>query len=67
MVHDQGCAHYWIIDEPDGPMSMGTCKHCGLGQFFKNSFDAVFDSFLRPSQRNVARGQMVAKSCGANT
>ena len=29
--------HHWIIDQPNGPTSIGTCKSCGLTQEFKNS------------------------------
>lgn len=32
------CAHYWIIDPPDGLVSPGTCKLCGEGRTFKNYF-----------------------------
>ncbi|MGI8926481.1 MAG: hypothetical protein ACR2HN_07525 [Tepidiformaceae bacterium] len=28
--------HRWRIDEPNGPMSIGTCKVCGVEKQFKN-------------------------------
>lgn len=29
--------HHWQIEEPNGPLSMGTCVHCGASKEFKNS------------------------------
>ena len=34
---DTDCMHHWLIDQPNGPTSIGTCKICGLTQEFKNS------------------------------
>ena len=34
---DTSCMHHWMIDQPNGPTSMGTCKICGLSQEFNNS------------------------------
>ena len=31
------CRHLWIIDSPNGPVSRGTCKTCGISGEFKNS------------------------------
>ena len=28
--------HRWRIDEPSGPVSVGTCKECGATKEFKN-------------------------------
>jgi predicted methyltransferase MtxX (methanogen marker protein 4) len=28
--------HRWRIDEPNGPMSTGVCKECGVTKTFKN-------------------------------
>ena len=36
-VTESDCMHHWVIDEPNGPTSMGTCKICGLSQEFRNS------------------------------
>jgi len=30
-------AHHWVIDSPDGPTSLGVCKHCGREKEFNNS------------------------------
>ncbi|HJO83831.1 MAG: hypothetical protein QGG34_09150 [SAR202 cluster bacterium] len=34
---ESDCMHYWVIDEPNGPTSAGTCKICGQIQEFRNS------------------------------
>lgn len=31
-----GCAHYWIIESPQGPVSKGLCKYCGAVSEFSN-------------------------------
>ena len=34
---DADCMHHWLIDQPNGPTSMGKCKICGASQEFNNS------------------------------
>lgn len=31
------CRHYWLIESPQGPTSLGRCKHCGAEREFPNS------------------------------
>ena len=31
------CVHYWLIESPNGPTSIGTCKGCGEEREFRNS------------------------------
>ncbi|MBM3957260.1 MAG: hypothetical protein FJ313_04325 [Gemmatimonadetes bacterium] len=31
------CAHFWRIESPNGPMSIGVCAKCGAVQEFANS------------------------------
>ena len=31
------CAHFWMIETPNGPTSQGVCKMCGKEQEFRNS------------------------------
>ena len=33
------CAHHWIIETPDGPISKGKCQLCGEEREFNNSTD----------------------------
>ena len=35
------CPHHWVIDTPNGPTSIGTCKMCGERQEFVNSLGSV--------------------------
>ena len=30
------CRHYWMIDEPSGPVSKGVCQRCNAVREFKN-------------------------------
>lgn len=29
--------HHYIIEQPNGPLSLGTCKHCGAQKMHRNS------------------------------
>jgi len=40
-VKEKDCIHYWIIDFPEGPISTGVCKHCGIEKNFFNSLDNI--------------------------
>ena len=31
------CAHHWLIDRPNGPLSEGVCQRCGERREFANS------------------------------
>ena len=42
------CQHYWIIDVPNGPTSIGRCRKCGTQREFQNIVDAP-DNWLVPS------------------
>jgi len=40
-----GCPHHWIIDTPNGSVSGGRCKRCGITREFRNSSeDLMWDS-----------------------
>ncbi len=34
-----GCTHHWIIDPPNGAVSVGRCRKCGENREFKNSIE----------------------------
>lgn len=39
------CRHHWVIDTPNGAVSGGTCKRCGVDKQFRNSSeDLMWDS-----------------------
>lgn len=40
-VKSKECVHYWIIEPPDGPVSKGQCKYCGIVTEFFNRFEEV--------------------------
>jgi hypothetical protein len=44
---EAGCPHYWLIEPPRGPTSMGICKLCGAIKEFDNQFSVQHG---RPSQ-----------------
>ncbi len=31
------CYHYWLMESPDGSVSRGVCKRCGVEREFYNS------------------------------
>ncbi len=33
------CTHHWIIEKPEGPVSVGKCRMCGEEREFSNSVD----------------------------
>ncbi|MEO8458790.1 MAG: hypothetical protein ABI559_13385 [Chloroflexota bacterium] len=36
VAEDDGCAHHWMIDTPNGESSEGHCKRCGKARAFLN-------------------------------
>lgn len=39
------CRHHWVIDTPNGAVSGGRCKRCGINKEFRNSSeDLMWDS-----------------------
>jgi hypothetical protein len=34
------CRHYWLIEPPNGPTSIGVCKICGATREFDNQLPA---------------------------
>ncbi len=35
-----GCTHHWILESPDGPECLGTCKKCGETRTYSNTYVA---------------------------
>lgn len=31
------CCHHYILEAPNGPLSLGTCKFCGAQKMHRNS------------------------------
>ena len=42
--------HHWIIDEPNGKLSMGICKYCNANQEFANS--QSYSAWLKATNSN---------------
>ena len=40
------CAHHWVIDRPNGPMSDGVCQRCGERREFTNSAEVASMGWL---------------------
>ena len=35
------CRHHWVIEAPDGPVSLGRCRVCGETSEFKNFIEST--------------------------
>ncbi len=33
--------HHWLIEEPNGPVSQGTCRSCGATRVFRNWIEEI--------------------------
>ena len=33
------CRHYWLIEAPEGPTSLGVCRYCGQERTFENRLE----------------------------
>lgn len=51
------CMHYWLIESPNGPTSVGTCKLCGIEREFRNSIQVSNWESEGNVQRHQARVQ----------
>ena len=47
---ENGETCHWVIEPPNGPVSMGKCKNCGTQKEFKNSFEYNTWHGERPSK-----------------
>tara|TARA_Y100001936_G_scaffold16415_1_gene13947 strand:+ start:9885 stop:10112 length:228 start_codon:yes stop_codon:yes gene_type:complete len=47
---ENGETCHWVIEPPNGPVSMGKCKKCGTQKEFKNSFEYNTWHGERPSK-----------------
>jgi len=52
---DDGCAHHWMIDTPNGESSEGHCKRCGKSRAFLNySQRKVMTRSVKPAAPGAA-------------
>ena len=53
------CAHHWLIEPPQGPTSIGTCKICGETSEFENQYSPAHAQSTRNKQEHDT-GDLVA-------
>ena len=54
------CRHHWVIETPNGAVSGGNCKRCGVSREFRNSSEDMMwdsDSFSLNGSRYRGRRQ----------
>ncbi|MGE3076782.1 MAG: hypothetical protein AB7N24_07950 [Dehalococcoidia bacterium] len=52
------CRHHWVIETPNGSVSAGRCKRCGIDREFRNSAEEPMwdnDSFSLNGSRYRGR------------
>lgn len=57
------CRHHWVIETPNGSVSQGHCKRCGLEREFRNSTEEAGregDSFNLGGNRQRGRASKQA-------
>ena len=52
----------WMIEPPNGPVSMGKCSKCGIEKEFKNSFEYNTWHGDRPANKEKASDKKQEKS-----
>jgi len=61
IVDDEPCSHYWLLETPKGPWSLGTCKKCSKIDAFKNTVENTgWSPPPRPGQKG--KEKRVSKS-----
>ena len=57
------CRHHWVIETPNGSVSSGRCKRCGVAREFRNSNeDLMWDSDSFSLNGSRYRGRRSAAS-----
>ena len=57
------CRHHWVIETPNGAVSGGRCKRCGIDREFRNSSeDLMWDSDSFSLNGSRYRGRKAASS-----
>jgi hypothetical protein len=61
------CEHFWMIESPNGPTSIGTCQTCGEKSEFRNSmpgsgWDRESPQAKRARQQSNAAAKAKAKA-----
>ena len=61
------CIHHWVIESPNGPVSQGVCKLCGLGSEFRNSIQETGWDRESQSSKKIKRVKKQTESSDANS
>lgn len=61
------CVHHWVIESPNGPVSQGVCKLCGLGSQFRNSIQETGWDRESQSSKKMRRDKKQAESSDAKS
>lgn len=57
------CRHHWVIETPNGAVSSGMCKRCGLHKEFRNSAeDPLWDNDSFSLNGSRYRGRRAASN-----
>ena len=57
------CRHHWVIETPNGALSSGRCKRCGVDKEFRNSAeDPMWDNDSFSLNGSRYRGRKAAAS-----
>ena len=51
------CAHHWLIETADGPVSKGECQLCGEEREFSNSVGYMVSNWQHKTQQSPAAPQ----------
>lgn len=58
------CVHHWVIASPDGEMSVGRCKVCGVEKEFPNSAEDYLWERSVPQSRWTGRAESTGGNAG---
>ncbi|HXK34388.1 MAG TPA: hypothetical protein VNM91_10285 [Dehalococcoidia bacterium] len=58
------CVHHWVIAAPNGEMSVGRCKLCGLEKEFPNSAEDYLWERSVPQSRWTGRADTPSGNAG---
>lgn len=58
------CVHHWVIAAPNGEMSLGRCKLCGLEKEFPNSAEDYLWERSVPQSRWTGRADTPSGTAG---
>ena len=59
---EEECAHFWRIESPNGPSSVGVCTKCGASEEFANSMPGTGWDRGTPEAKRAAAQRAKAKS-----